>query len=281
MALWRWLRPRSAEVGFRAAVDSLRPHSQRLWQALSQSEQRRFLRHARPWWDVHRHRIAPAIAAQLKELIASGRLEIVAGRTRDMTASDAGIEVTIDRRDGRIAARQVGFAFNCTGPLGNVGLSADPLLRALLEAGEIAVDPLSIGLRDDGEKPGRRADLGARSADQRHVLGDRRRTRYPGTGARRLPRPSKRNSSPMSDTPDDGDLVAPAPENPGTRRCRRRGPYPDPLGRRRSRAAKACSTPLPASPAPGRNMPAATTRIPPHTSTAPSRKSAAMTRSCC
>src|SRR6185503_18670421 len=56
-AIWRWLRRRSAEVGWRAAVDSLRPHSHRLWQGLDTGEQWRFLRHARPWWDVHRHRI--------------------------------------------------------------------------------------------------------------------------------------------------------------------------------------------------------------------------------
>jgi len=49
-AIWRWLRQRSAEVGWRAAIDSLRPHSHRLWQSLDVSEQRRFLRHARPWW---------------------------------------------------------------------------------------------------------------------------------------------------------------------------------------------------------------------------------------
>ena len=33
-AMWRWLRKRSAEVGWRAAVDSLRPHSHALWQSL-------------------------------------------------------------------------------------------------------------------------------------------------------------------------------------------------------------------------------------------------------
>lgn len=150
MALWRWLRARSAEVGYRAAVDSLRPHSARIWQALSHSDQRRFLRHARPWWDVNRHRIAPAVGAQLKDLVAAGRLEIVAGRTR-MAEADNGLEVTIARRDGRESTRRVGFAFNCTGPLGNVGRSTDPLLRSLLDKGEVDVDALSIGLSVDEE----------------------------------------------------------------------------------------------------------------------------------
>lgn len=150
MALWLWLRARSAEVGYRAAVDSLRPHSARIWQALSPSDQKRFLRHARPWWDVHRHRIAPAVGAQLKELVKAGRLEIIAGRTRMAAVAD-GLEITITRRGGQVSTRSVGFAFNCTGPLGNVGRTADPLLRSLLDAEEVKVDALSIGLSVDGQ----------------------------------------------------------------------------------------------------------------------------------
>src|SRR5688500_11653262 len=76
MGQWRWLRRRSAEVGWRAAVDSLRPHSQALWQGLGLAEQQRFLRHARPWWDVHRHRIAPEVARQIVELVEIGRAHV-------------------------------------------------------------------------------------------------------------------------------------------------------------------------------------------------------------
>lgn len=149
MALWRWLRGRSAEVGFRAAVDSLRPHSQAIWRSLSERDQRRLLRHARPWWDVHRHRIAPQIAGQIKELIAGGRLDIVAGRAGRMTATGEELEVEIDRRGGRESVRRFGMAFNCTGPLGDISRSQDPLLQALLKQGEIRRDALSIGLQVD------------------------------------------------------------------------------------------------------------------------------------
>ena len=51
-----------------------------LWQSLDRDEQRRFLRHARPWWDVHRHRIAPEVAATVTRLVAEGRLTVMAGR---------------------------------------------------------------------------------------------------------------------------------------------------------------------------------------------------------
>ena len=51
-------------IGWRAAVDELRPFTQGLWLSASDEQRGRFLRHLRPWWDVHRHRLAPAVAGQ-------------------------------------------------------------------------------------------------------------------------------------------------------------------------------------------------------------------------
>jgi uncharacterized NAD(P)/FAD-binding protein YdhS len=149
--LWRWLRRRSGEVGWRAAVDSLRPHSQRLWMAFGARDQARFLRHARPWWDVHRHRIAPEIAERLRALIAEGRLEIVAGRIAQMAPNGDRLRVEIVRR-GRGPAREaleVQSVFNCTGPLGAIARTRDPMLRQLLDGGAIAPDALGMGLEVD------------------------------------------------------------------------------------------------------------------------------------
>jgi uncharacterized NAD(P)/FAD-binding protein YdhS len=146
-ALWRWLRKRSAKVGWRAAIDSLRPHSHALWQGLNLNEQRRFMRHARPWWDVHRHRIAPEVAQTLARLIGEGRLEIVAGRIVGARDADDGIEVDIRRRGkGNIESLQAAYAFNCTGPLHSISRSKDPLLRSLFDSGEVRADELGIGL---------------------------------------------------------------------------------------------------------------------------------------
>jgi uncharacterized NAD(P)/FAD-binding protein YdhS len=166
LALWRWLRRRSGEVGWRAAVDSLRPHSQDLWKALGAAEQRRFLRHARPYWDVHRHRIAPQIAGQIAERVAAGQLEIVAGRIAGMRTIDGAIEVAIRRRGtnpltplasgespsparGEAFSSRFAFAFNCTGPLGAISRTCDPLLRGLLERGSVRPDVHGIGLEVD------------------------------------------------------------------------------------------------------------------------------------
>ena len=146
--MFRWLRKQSAEVGWRAAVDSLRPHSHPLWQSFGHEEQTRFLRHARPWWDVHRHRIAPEVAGTVARMVADGQLEIVAGRIEAARCTPEGIQVDYRRR-GASQGRSDNFAyaFNCTGPLHSIGRSKDPLLRTLFEAGEVKPDHLGIGLK--------------------------------------------------------------------------------------------------------------------------------------
>jgi uncharacterized NAD(P)/FAD-binding protein YdhS len=148
--IWRWLRRRSAEVGWRAAVDSLRPHSHALWQGLDVDQQRRFLRHARPWWDVHRHRIAPQVADTIMWLIAEGQLEIMPGRV--LAARDVGdaLEVEVRRRGAKSSqAMRFAYAFNCTGPLHAITHTKDPLLRSLFDSGEVRPDQLGIGLDVD------------------------------------------------------------------------------------------------------------------------------------
>jgi uncharacterized NAD(P)/FAD-binding protein YdhS len=150
-AMFRWLRRRSAVNGWRAAIDSLRPYSHELWQSLDDEEQRRFLRHARPWWDVHRHRIAPEVAATVARLVGEGQLEVMAGRIVGARPSAEGLEVDFRRR-GALTNQTATFAyaFNCTGPLHSIGRTRDPLLRSLLDSGQVRPDRLGIGLEVAG-----------------------------------------------------------------------------------------------------------------------------------
>ena len=136
---------RGMEAPWRAAVDSLRPHTQALWRGLSVAEQRRFLRHLRPWWDVHRHRIAPPVARRIAALIDAGRLEVLAGRIRGGGAGG----VTIRLRGGGERRFEIAGAVNCTGPEGAIARVEDPLLRQLLASGRARADALGIGLDVD------------------------------------------------------------------------------------------------------------------------------------
>ena len=132
---------------WRAAIDVLRPHTQRLWQAMTPAQKRRFLRHARVYWDIHRHRMAPEIAAALGALRASGRLRIVAGRIVSAEPCGEGVRVFISERGGEAAKAQT-FAriLDCTGLASDVTKSPNPLIRALLARGALRPDALQICL---------------------------------------------------------------------------------------------------------------------------------------
>lgn len=148
----QWLRAwiarlEAEDIDWRGAIDALRPHTQRLWQSLSLGEKRRFLRHARPWWDQHRHRIAPAAAERLETARREGQFRIVAGRVLGFEDRDGGADVVVARRGTR--ARETIFAravFECRGRTNNVHDTENPLLRALLESGQARSDALHLGL---------------------------------------------------------------------------------------------------------------------------------------
>ena len=149
-ALLAWLRRlavRCAVEGgdWRSAVDALRPHTQRLWGAMSLEQRRRFLRHARVYWDVHRHRMAPEIEAALGALINAGRMSLVAGRVVAARRIGGEVEVEILRRGGAKHTWRFARVVDCTGLSEQPLKSANPLLQALLARGAARPDALGIG----------------------------------------------------------------------------------------------------------------------------------------
>jgi uncharacterized NAD(P)/FAD-binding protein YdhS len=149
-SLLRSVRADAERFGWRGAVDRLRSVTQPLWAAASAEERRRFLRHLRPWWDVHRHRIAPGIAAALERMQAEGRLELGAGKLVLVHASGNGALVRWrPRSSGGEQEIEVRRIVNCTGPQGNVARAGEPLLANLVAAGRIRPDVCRIGIDVD------------------------------------------------------------------------------------------------------------------------------------
>ncbi|MGI4731358.1 MAG: FAD/NAD(P)-binding protein [Janthinobacterium lividum] len=148
--LVRMVRARAEAAGWRHAVDELRPFTQDMWRAAPADERARFLRHLRPWWDVHRHRLAPEVAAKLAAMIADGRLRIVAGKLDAVDERPDGLAVRWRERGSSIAqALTVQRIINCTGPQGDLLRTADPLLRRLVDRGDIRPDDCRIGIDVD------------------------------------------------------------------------------------------------------------------------------------
>lgn len=148
--LLRAIRVRAAEAGWRTAIDELRPHVQDLWRAHSTTEQDRFLRHARPYWDVHRHRLAPVVDRRISELEAAGRLRFVAGELVEAAPDGNGASIGFRPRGGDMLERlNVDRVINCTGPDGNLRQVPNALVTNLLDAGLIRADAHRLGIDVD------------------------------------------------------------------------------------------------------------------------------------
>jgi uncharacterized NAD(P)/FAD-binding protein YdhS len=130
-SLSQMLRKLRGADDWRAAFDALRPRWDELWQRLSSAERERFLRHLARYWEVHRHRMAPAVADEIDALLASGTLTV-----------------------RRVGVPVEGVEIDCTGP----GRAADdPLVRTLIAEGLARPGPHGLGLdvTAEGELIGR------------------------------------------------------------------------------------------------------------------------------
>jgi len=134
-------------IDWRTVIDALRPITPALWQRLGLAERQRFLRHVRPFWEVHRHRTAPAPGQAIQKLLQTGSLAVRAGRLRDLRSDASGVEVTLQfRGQPSSVTLRVGSVINCTGPSSDLKNSADPLITFLRQRGLIHPDPLGLGL---------------------------------------------------------------------------------------------------------------------------------------
>jgi uncharacterized NAD(P)/FAD-binding protein YdhS len=166
----RHVRARAREAGWRDAVDELRPMTQIMWAAASRAERARFLRHARPYWDVHRHRLAPAVADRIDALVHGGRLRFAGGKPIGTEANGAGVTLRWrPRGSDAVEVTRAARIVNCTGPQGDLLRSREPLLRSLLEAGTIRPDPLRLGLEVDASS--RVVGRDGIASDRLHAIG--------------------------------------------------------------------------------------------------------------
>lgn len=140
------VRKLARTVDWRDIMDAFRSRTTVLWLEASEKERGQFLRHLRPWWDVHRHRIAPQIADEIQALLTTDRLVLKAGRIKSVTDQGDHLAITYQPRGTTdVVSRQVHWLIDCTGP-GHDPAHA-PLTAPLVAAGRLSIDGLGLGLR--------------------------------------------------------------------------------------------------------------------------------------
>jgi uncharacterized NAD(P)/FAD-binding protein YdhS len=127
-AVLRWIR---TQADWRAALGALRPATPHIWQGFTPRQQAQFLRLARRYWDIHRHRMSTEVAHEFAHRQATGAIVVRRGDGRQLAESGTFDAVVL-----------------CTGP-DDAALLTTPPLRALFDAGVICPGPHGMGVNTD------------------------------------------------------------------------------------------------------------------------------------
>ncbi len=161
-------RRRARAVGWRTMMEGLRPVTSALWRDADVPTRSRIVRHLRPWWDVHRHRIAPEVAAVMYRLLSDQRLTLAAGRIGKVASDERDVVLHWTPRHGPPQPPKVAsWAIDCTGP--GHDPAGDALTSPLIAAGRVRLDALELGL--DLDDQGRALNAQGRADPALFVLG--------------------------------------------------------------------------------------------------------------
>ena len=128
--------------GWIQGIDSIRPITQALWQALDDGQRRRFVTEWRREWEIHRSRIGPQMAAEVRASVAAGRLELRSAAIDGVEPTPDGLRIRA-ARDAWIVDRVI----LATGPTEDS--SANPFLALSMALGSIRRGPLDLGIDAD------------------------------------------------------------------------------------------------------------------------------------
>jgi uncharacterized NAD(P)/FAD-binding protein YdhS len=161
---------------WRAVMDSLRPFVQEIWQSLPTKERRRFLRHARAYWEIHRHKVAPEIGKTFAGMIETGQVQIHAGSIASYSETNDAAEVTFRTRGtSRDETLRVARVINCSGPETDCRKIDSPFLASLFAQGLVRQDSLCLGL--DVDAKGSLLDSNGHPSNWLYAIGPARKGR--------------------------------------------------------------------------------------------------------
>jgi len=155
---------------WREVIALARPRLPAIWQGLDATQRARFLRHVRPLWEVHRHRVPEGPLNAVRSLQRLGVLQVHAGRLLELTPAEDAIEVQWRPRGAdKSRAWLVDLVVNCTGPDPRADRRDDPLVQSLLANGFLRRDATGLGI--DVASDGGVIGAGGAPVDHLHYIG--------------------------------------------------------------------------------------------------------------
>lgn len=137
-------------VSWHAVIDQVRSQGATIWCNLPVAERRRLVRHLRPFWDVHRFRIAPQVEHALAMATISGKLETQAASVVAVSYHAGRIRAALRlARSAGTLIRDFDAVVVTTGPAHGQVIQSQDFLADLADAGLVRADPMQLGLACD------------------------------------------------------------------------------------------------------------------------------------
>ncbi|MGA0531850.1 FAD/NAD(P)-binding protein [Hansschlegelia sp. KR7-227] len=130
-------------------LDAARTQGPAIWANLPEAERARLVRRLRPFWDVHRFRVAPQIEAVIARKLADGSLLRRVGEPVEASSTLDAVKVAFRLRGGGHERRDFDAVALATGPAHRGLVDSDPLVSGLAASGLIALDRVGLGLDAD------------------------------------------------------------------------------------------------------------------------------------
>lgn len=163
--------------GWQCVIDAVRAQAQTFWPTLGLDDRRRIVRHLRPFWDVHRFRVAPQVDAVIRIRRIAGSLDVFAAALRRVSATPEGINVEFERRHSRrVETRTFDAIVVTTGPAHDRALTTEPHLAEIADQGWITADPTGLGISCDVR--GNAFDRAGRTVPNLFIAGPLARGRF-------------------------------------------------------------------------------------------------------
>lgn len=142
----------AAEIGtsWHGVFDALRSQGGQVWRSLPVAERRRLVHHLRPFWDVHRFRVAPQVDGAILHGLEQGQVRIL-GAAIEQVERDGEV-IAIDVRHRHTGFRERLLFDACvvtTGPAHTGILSSQDWLADLASQGWLCLDDVGLGLACD------------------------------------------------------------------------------------------------------------------------------------
>ena len=144
---------------WQAVINGLRLSLQDIWQELPVGEQARFLRHLRPFFDAHRHRLPLEVHTRLMSEFDKGHAVLLRGSVMKVERNAGGFTLEILRRGATTPEiMETDLAFACSGFKPDLD---QPLIKGMIEAGLARPDIHRLGLavEPNGQMLGRGSDV--------------------------------------------------------------------------------------------------------------------------